>query len=65
MASLQRRLDRRRRHALHNTSRTRPDLAPVERSRALVEALDGVGEATIMVRFGGQVAVARLRPDLG
>ena len=36
-----------------------PDLATVD-DRGVVRALDAVGEATIMARFGGQVAVARL-----
>jgi hypothetical protein len=38
-----------------------PDLARVD-ARGLVQALDGgaVGEATILARFGGRVAVARL-----
>ena len=34
------------------------DLAEVD-ARGVVRALDGVGEAAIMARFGGQVAVAR------
>ena len=36
-----------------------PDLATVD-DRGVVRALDAVGEATIMARFGGQVAIARL-----
>lgn len=35
-----------------------PDLATVDEA-GLVRTLDGVGEAAIMIRFGGQVAVAR------
>jgi hypothetical protein len=35
-----------------------PDLAMVD-ERGLVRVLDAVGEATIMARFGGEVAVAR------
>ncbi len=40
------------------------DLASVE-DNGLVRALDGVGEAAIMARFGGEVAVSRASVPLG